>query len=184
MSFIRTELDCVLIYEPKVFPDGRGYFFESYNQNNFLELGLNYNFVQDNQSKSSYGVLRGLHYQLEPYAQTKLVRVISGKIWDVIVDIRKNSPTYKKWIGMELSEDNFRQVVIPKGFAHGFIVLSDEAVISYKCDNFYNKQSEGGVRFDDPELHIDWKLPSKDILLSDKDMKNPFLKDAKNNFLI
>ncbi len=184
MSFIRTELDGVLIYEPKVFPDGRGYFFESYNQNNFLELGLNYNFVQDNQSKSSYGVLRGLHYQLEPYAQTKLVRVISGKIWDVIVDIRKNSPTYKKWIGMELSEDNFRQVVIPKGFAHGFIVLSDEAVISYKCDNFYNKQSEGGVRFDDPELHIDWKLPSKDILLSDKDMKNPFLKDAKNNFLI
>ncbi|HOW16697.1 MAG TPA: dTDP-4-dehydrorhamnose 3,5-epimerase, partial [bacterium] len=167
MSFIRTELDGVLIYEPKVFPDGRGYFFESYNQNNFLELGLNYNFVQDNQSKSSYGVLRGLHYQLEPYAQTKLVRVISGKIWDVIVDIRKNSPTYKKWIGMELSEDNFRQVVIPKGFAHGFIVLSDEAVISYKCDNFYNKQSEGGVRFDDPELHIDWKLPSKDILLSD-----------------
>ena len=182
MGFTKTELDGVLIYEPKVFPDDRGYFFESYNDNVFIEAGLKYSFVQDNQSKSCYGALRGLHYQLEPHAQTKLVRVLKGEIWDVVVDIRQKSPTYKKWIGVQLNEDNFKQLLIPRGFAHGFVVLTDDTIISYKCDSFYNKQSEGGIRFDDPEIHIDWKIPSKDILLSDKDLKNPFLKDARNNF--
>ncbi len=182
MGFTRTELDGVLIYEPKVFPDDRGYFFESYNYNVFIEAGLKYDFVQDNQSKSCYGVLRGLHYQLNPHSQTKLVRVIKGKIWDVVVDIRKKSPTYKKWRGVEISEDNFKQILIPRGFAHGFVVLTDDTIISYKCDNFYNKQSECGIRFDDPEINIDWKIPAKDILLSDKDLKNTFLKDSRNNF--
>ena len=175
MGFIKTELEGVLIYEPKVFSDDRGYFFESYNSNVFLEAGLKYDFVQDNQSKSCYGVLRGLHYQLDPHAQTKLVRVLSGKIWEVVVDISKSSSTYKKWIGVELSGDNFRQVLIPRGFAHGFVALMDDTIVSYKCDNFYNKASEGGIRFDDPTLNIDWKIPSKDILLSDKDAKNNLL---------
>jgi len=182
MGFIKTGLDGVLIYEPKVFPDDRGYFFESYNQKSFLDNGLNYTFVQDNQSLSCYGVLRGLHYQMEPYAQTKLVRVLRGKIWDVAVDIRKKSPTYKKWVGVELTADNFKQILIPKGFAHGLVILEDNTIISYKCDGFYNKESEGGIRFDDPELNIDWKISDKDIVLSDKDLKNPFLKEARNNF--
>jgi dTDP-4-dehydrorhamnose 3,5-epimerase len=182
MGFVKTELDGVLIYEPKVFSDDRGYFLETYNQNIFKEAGLNYEFVQDNQSKSCYGVLRGLHYQLDPHAQTKLIRVLKGKIWDVAVDIRTKSPTYKRWVGIELSEDNFKQLLVPRGFAHGFVVLANDTVISYKCDNFYNKGAEGGIRFDDPELKIDWRIPAKDVLLSDKDLKNPFLKDARNNF--
>jgi dTDP-4-dehydrorhamnose 3,5-epimerase len=182
MSFIKTELEGVLVFEPKVFPDDRGYFFESYNKKVFEEAGLNYDFVQDNQSRSTYGVLRGLHYQLEPHAQTKLVRVLEGRILDIAVDIRKNSKTYAKWISLELSDDNFKQLLVPKGFAHGFVVLSDIAVVSYKCDTFYNKDSEAGIRFDDPELNIDWKIPHKDIKVSEKDLKNPLLKDAKNNF--
>ena len=182
MSFIKTELEGVLVFEPRVFPDDWGHFFESYNKNTFIEAGLKYDFVQDNQSKSSYGVLRGLHYQLEPHAQTKLVRVLQGKILDVVVDIRRESNTYGKWIATELSGDEFKQLLVPKGFAHGFVVLSDIAVVSYKCDSFYNKEAEGGIRFDDPELKIDWKVPHKDINISEKDRVLPFFKDAKNNF--
>jgi len=180
MGFIKTELDGVLIFEPKVHKDDRGYFFESYSKRLFAEHDLHYDFVQDNQSKSSYGVLRGLHYQLGPHAQTKLVRVLQGKIWDVVVDVRRNSSKYKKWIGIELTEGDFKQILIPKGFAHGFVVLSDEAIIAYKCDTFYDKSSEGGIRFDDPELNIDWKIPHRDIIVSDKDLKNPYLKDARD----
>jgi dTDP-4-dehydrorhamnose 3,5-epimerase len=179
MGFVKTELEGVLVFEPKVFPDDRGYFFESYNKKVFEEAGLNYDFVQDNQSRSTYGVLRGLHYQLEPHAQTKLVRVLEGRILDIAVDIRKDSKTYTKWIGVELSHENFKQLLVPKGFAHGFVVLSDIAVVSYKCDAFYNKDAEGGIRFDDHELKIDWKIPHKDIKVSEKDLKNPLLKDAK-----
>ncbi|MCX6111824.1 MAG: dTDP-4-dehydrorhamnose 3,5-epimerase [Proteobacteria bacterium] len=181
MGFIKTGLDGVLIFEPKVHKDPRGYFFESYSQKLFAEHDLHYNFVQDNQSKSKYGVLRGLHYQLGPHAQTKLVRVLKGKIWDVIVDVRRNSSKYKKWIAFELTDEDFKQVLIPKGFAHGFIVLSEEAIVSYKCDTFYDKSSEGGIKFDDPELNIDWKIPHKDIIISDKDLKNPYLKDARDS---
>ena len=181
MSFIKTELEGVLIFEPKVFKDERGYFFESYNQRLFAEHGLNYDFVQDNQSKSSYGVLRGLHYQLGPHAQTKLIRVLKGKILDVVVDVRINSPKYKKWVAIELRDEDFKQILIPKGYAHGLVVLSDEAIVSYKCDTFYNKESEGGIRFDDPDLNIDWKIPHKDLIVSEKDLKNTYLKDARDS---
>ena len=180
MGFIKTELDGVLIFEPKVHKDDRGYFFESYNKRLFAEHDLHYDFVQDNQSKSSYGVLRGLHYQLGPHAQTKLVRVLKGEILDVVVDVRRNSLKYKKWISIRLTDGDFKQILIPKGFAHGFVVLSEEAIIAYKCDTFYDKSSEGGIRFNDPELNIDWKISHKDIIVSDKDLKNPYLKDARD----
>jgi dTDP-4-dehydrorhamnose 3,5-epimerase len=182
MGFVPTELDGVLIYEPKVFKDDRGYFFESYNQKTFDESGLKFNFVQDNQSVSTCGVLRGLHYQLAPHAQTKLLRVIDGSILDVVVDIRKGSRTYKRWLSLELSGENNKQVFMPKGFAHGFIVLSKEAVVAYKCDSFYNKESEAGIRFNDPELNINWGMDTKDIIVSEKDSKLPFFKEAINNF--
>jgi len=182
MKAIETYLKDLYIIEPDVFFDSRGYFFESYNQKKFFELNLNYKFIQDNQSKSSYGVIRGLHYQLEPYAQTKLVRVIVGKIFDVAVDIRKNSPTYGKWFGVELSDENNLQLLIPKGFAHGFSVLSDYAIVLYKCDEFYNKESERGIIFNDPELNIDWKIPQDKIIVSLKDSQLPFFQDAEINF--
>ena len=140
MEVLQTELKDVLIIKPKIYEDNRGYFFESYNETTFLEHGINYKFVQDNQSKSGFGVLRGLHYQLAPFAQTKLIRVLKGKVFDVAVDIRKGSPTYKKWIGVEISEENKLQVLIPRGFAHGFVVLSDTAEFLYKCDNYYNRE--------------------------------------------
>ncbi|MEI6079108.1 MAG: dTDP-4-dehydrorhamnose 3,5-epimerase [bacterium] len=182
MSFVTTELEGVFIYSPTVFKDERGYFFESYNQKVFEHGGFNFNFVQDNQSRSKHGVLRGLHYQLNPNAQTKMVRVLNGSILDVVVDIRPNSKTYKKWISIELSSNNFKQILIPKGFAHGFIVVSDEADVIYKCEGFYDKSSEAGIRFDDPELNIDWGMDKKDIIVSDKDAKLPFFKAAANNF--
>lgn len=176
MSFTNTKILDLKVFEPRVFKDDRGYFFESYNENLFLENNINIKFVQDNQSKSSYGVLRGLHFQVEPYAQTKLVRVLEGKILDVAVDIRESSKTYGNWFSIELSSDNFKQLLIPKGFAHGFVVLSQTAIVSYKCDNFYMPDFEGGIRYDDPFLNIDWKIDKSQVILSSKDLEYSFLK--------
>ena len=174
-----TKLKDCFILEPKVFQDGRGYFFESFNQNTFNKLtGKSVSFIQDNESFSSKGVLRGLHYQLGEYAQAKLVRVIKGKVLDVAVDVRKDSPTFGEYISLELSEDNKQQLFIPRGFAHGFIVLSDTAIFSYKCDNFYNKESEGGIIYNDASLKIDWKLNGNEFIISEKDLQLPTLKEA------
>ena len=178
MEVIKTEIEGVVIIEPRIFKDERGYFYESFSQREFEEKVCRTVFVQDNQSKSSYGVLRGLHFQKPPYAQSKLVRCIKGTVLDVAVDIRKGSPTFGKYVAVELSEDNHRQFFIPRGFAHGFAVLSDEAVFQYKCDNFYNKESEGAVAWDDPELCIDWKVPADKVLLSEKDKQNKCIADA------
>lgn len=167
-----------MLIEPKVFKDERGYFFENFSQRIFEEWVGKISFVQDNESKSSYGVVRGLHYQLPPYTQSKLVRVVKGCIWDVAVDLRKGSVTFGQHVAVELSEDNKKQFFIPKGFAHGFAVLSQEAIVQYKCDNYYMAQSEGGVRFDDPELGIDWRIPREKMILSDKDMKREGLREA------
>ena len=176
MTAIETKLKGCLIIEPKVLEDHRGYFFESFNQNRFNELiGKNIDFVQDNESFSSKGVLRGLHFQAGEYAQAKLVRVVKGSVLDVVVDIRKDSPTFSKHFSIELSEKNKTQLFIPRGFAHGFIVLSDTAVFAYKCDNFYNKASEQGLRYDDPSLGIDWKFPQHEFIVSDKDLVLPTL---------
>ena len=180
MKVIKTNIDGVLIIEPTVFGDSRGYFFESYNKQRFNEATeLDIDFVQDNQSKSCYGVLRGLHFQKPPYAQSKLVRCVRGKVLDVAVDIRKSSPTFGKYVAVELTEDNHRQLFIPHGFAHGFVVLSEEAIFQYKCDNFYHKESEGAIAWNDPEINIDWTIPFDDVILSDKDKVNPSLKDAE-----
>ena len=180
MKVIKTNIDGVLIIEPTVFGDSRGYFFESYNKQRFNEAtGLDIDFVQDNQSKSCYGVLRGLHFQKPPYAQSNLVRCVRGRVLDVAVDIRKSSPTFGKYIAVELTEDNHRQLFIPHGFAHGFVVLSEEAIFQYKCDNFYHKESEGAIAWNDPEINIDWSIPFDDVILSDKDKVNPLLKDAE-----
>lgn len=178
MNFIKTELNGVYIIEPKLFGDNRGYFFESFRQDEFDKNVSKISFVQDNESKSSYGVLRGLHYQKPPYTQSKLIRVVKGKVLDVAVDVRKYSSTFGKHISVELSEDNHRQLFIPRGFAHGFVVLSPEAVFQYKCDNYYAPQSEGAIIWNDPALAIDWKLPAKDIILSEKDKKHPLFKDT------
>ena len=178
MEVIKTDIEGVVIIEPRIFRDERGYFYESFSQREFEEKVCRTVFVQDNQSKSSYGVLRGLHFQKPPYAQSKLVRCIKGTVLDVAVDIRKGSPTFGKYVAVELSEDNHRQFFIPRGFAHGFAVLSDEAVFQYKCDNFYNKESEGAVAWDDPELCIDWKVPADKVLLSEKDKQNKCIADA------
>ena len=176
MTATETKLRGCFIIEPKVFKDPRGYFFESFNQNKFNELiGKTIDFVQDNESFSSKGVLRGLHFQTGAYAQAKLVRVIEGAVLDVVVDIRKESPTFSEHFSIELSEDNKRQLFVPKGFAHGFIVLSDTAIFSYKCDNFYDKASEQGLRYDDPSLGIDWKLPANEFIVSEKDLVLPTL---------
>lgn len=183
MKIIETPIKDLLIIEPKLFGDDRGYFFEAFNQKIFEQNGLYYNFVQDNESKSKFGVLRGLHYQLSPYAQTKLVRVILGKVYDVAVDIRKDSPTFGKWFGVELSNENKRQFLIPKGFAHGFVVLSETAVFQYKCDEYYQPEFERGIIFNDPTINIDWKLSEKDILLSNKDREQPLLLNCVNNFI-
>ena len=174
-----TNLEGCFIIKPKVIQDKRGYFLESFNQAVFKEgLNRDINFVQDNESYSSKGVLRGLHYQKGDYAQAKLVRVIKGKILDVVVDLRADSPTFSKHISIELSEDNKTQLFIPRGFAHGFIVLSDTAIFSYKCDNFYNKASEGGVIYNDKDLNIDWKLDEKEFIVSGKDLELPTLKQV------
>lgn len=183
MNVIETTIKGLLIIEPAVFEDNRGYFFESYNEKVFKERDINSNFVQDNQSKSTYGVLRGLHYQLEPFSQAKLVRVLRGAVLDIAVDIRQNSPTYKQWEAVELSAENKRQMYIPRGFAHGFLVLSDTAEFFYKCDNFYSKAHEAGIRYDDPELNIDWLISSEKILLSEKDNQLPVFHEAQNNFI-
>lgn len=179
MNIIKTEIDGVVIIEPRLFKDDRGYFFESYSEKDFNAQVREIKFVQDNESKSSYGVLRGLHFQKPPYAQSKLVRVIKGAVLDVAVDIRKGSPTFGKHVAVELTEDNHRQFFIPRGFAHGFSVLTPEVIFQYKCDNFYAPQSEGALAWDDPDLGIDWRIPSDKIILSEKDKRHPRLKDAE-----
>ena len=182
MNVIKTELEGVVIIEPRVYADSRGYFFESFSQKEFEEKVCNTTFVQDNESKSSYGVLRGLHFQKMPYTQSKLVRVVKGKVLDIAVDIRKGSPTFGKSVAAELSEENKLQFFVPRGFAHGFIVLSEEAIFQYKCDNYYAPQSEGGILWNDPSLDIDWILNEKEIILSEKDKINPLLKDSNYLF--
>ncbi|MCX7769952.1 MAG: dTDP-4-dehydrorhamnose 3,5-epimerase [Proteobacteria bacterium] len=180
-TFERLAIPEIILIKPKVFLDQRGYFLETYKYSEFLEFGIKERFLQDNHSKSVRGVLRGLHFQRNPKAQGKLIRCTKGKIWDVGVDIRKGSPTYGKWVGIELSEDNFYMLYIPVGFAHGFCVLSDEAEVQYKCTEEYCAELDAGIRWDDPEINIYW--PIKDPILSDKDAKLPFLRDAKNNFI-
>ncbi|HRZ97950.1 MAG TPA: dTDP-4-dehydrorhamnose 3,5-epimerase [Paludibacter sp.] len=182
MEIIKTPISDLLIIKPRVFADSRGFFYESYNEKNYREAGIDIRFCQDNQSKSGYGVIRGLHYQLHPHSQSKLVSVISGSVWDVAVDLRKNSPTYGQWYGVELTGDNFMQFLIPQGFAHGFSVLSESAVFSYKCDDFYNPALERGIMFDDPDLGIDWKIPAGEAIISEKDKKHPLFKEADKNF--
>lgn len=177
MNVISTNIDGVVIIEPRVFEDARGYFFESFSQREFNEKVKPVDFVQDNESKSTFGVIRGLHFQKPPYAQSKLVRCVRGAVLDVAVDIRKESPTYGQHVAVELTEDNHRQIFIPKGFAHGFAVLSDIAVFQYKCDEFYHPESEGGISLLDSELGIDWKIPTDKAILSSKDTKHPLFKD-------
>ncbi len=182
MDIIKTALEGVVIIEPRIFADARGYFFESFSQREFEEKVRPIRFVQDNESKSSYGVLRGLHFQKPPFAQSKLVRVIKGAVLDVAVDIRKGSPTYGRHVAVELTAENHRQLFIPRGFAHGFAVLSEEAIFQYKCDNFYAPQSEGAVAWDDPALAIDWHLPAEAVLLSDKDRQHQPLAEIESPF--
>ena len=176
MKLIKTKLEEVKIICPDVMKDDRGHFFESYNCNNYKEFIGNITFVQDNESESTYGVLRGLHYQKQPHGQSKLVRVVKGKIQDVVVDIRPESQTYKKYLSIELSDENKYQLFIPNGFAHGFLILSDEAIISYKVDNYYNMKADSGYRYDDPSFNIKWCINKNEIILSDKDKNLPFLK--------
>lgn len=176
MIIKETGIEGLYVIEPKVYQDPRGYFYESYHKEELAQHGIVYDFIQDNQSKSSFGVIRGLHYQAGPYAQTKLVRVTAGAIFDVAVDIRPGSPTYGKWFGLEISADNFKQLLIPGGFAHGLSVLSDQATVLYKCDQYYHPESESGIRFDDPDLKIDWKIDPEKAIISDKDNKLPYFK--------
>ena len=182
MNVISTNIDGVVIIEPRVFEDARGYFFESFSQREFNEKVKPVDFVQDNESKSTFGVIRGLHFQRPPYAQSKLVRCVRGAVLDVAVDIRKESPTYGQHVAVELTEDNHRQIFIPKGFAHGFEVLSDIAVFQYKCDEFYHPESEGGISLLDSELGIDWKISTDKAILSPKDTKHPLFKDFVSPF--
>ena len=177
MNIVKTEIPGVLILEPKVFGDARGYFFESWNQPVFEAAGITNQWMQDNESKSCFGVLRGLHYQAAPYTQAKIVRAVVGSVLDVVVDIRKGSPTYGKHVAVELTAENKCMLYIPRGFAHGFAVLSDEAVFVYKCDNVYMQSSERGIMFNDPDLAIDWHLKPEQILLSEKDKKHPAFAD-------
>lgn len=178
MNVIKTAIDGVFILEPRLFEDARGYFFESFNQREFEEKVAPVVFVQDNESKSSYGVVRGLHYQKPPYTQSKLVRVVKGAVLDVAVDVRKGSPTFGQHVAVELTGENHRQFFIPRGFLHGFSVLSEEVVFQYKCDNFYAPASEGAVVWDDPDLGIDWRIPAEQVILSEKDRHHPRLKDV------
>ena len=182
MNVINTDIQGVVIVEPKVFGDHRGYFFESFSEKDFAEAVGEVKFVQDNESKSCHGVLRGLHFQKPPHAQAKLVRVVKGRVLDVAVDLRKGSPTFGKHVAVELTEENHRQLFIPRGFAHGFAVLSDEAVFQYKCDNYYAPQSEGSVLWNDPDIGIEWGIPSEDVMLSEKDRNAPLLKDLGDVF--
>jgi dTDP-4-dehydrorhamnose 3,5-epimerase len=178
MQIIPTTIKEVILFEPKIFKDHRGYFYESYNSESLAQIGINSTFVQDNQSKSTKGVLRGLHFQTGEAAQAKLVRVLEGEVLDVAVDIRKNSPTFGKYVSAILSAENNRQMFVPRGFAHGFVVLSETATFFYKCDNFYCKELEGGIIYNDPEISIDWQIKTDEIILSEKDLILPELKDA------
>ena len=180
--FNKTEIEGVYIIEPKVFGDNRGYFMETYNEQEFKDNGLDYNFVQDNQSKSKKGVLRGLHFQ-KTHPQAKLVRVLEGEVFDVAVDLRKGSKTYGKWVGVILSEENKKQFMIPRGFAHGFVVLSETAVFAYKCDDFYHPEDEGGIMWNDPDINIEWPYKGE-LLLSEKDKVHPLLKDCRVEFIL
>lgn len=184
MDVIRTEIDGVVIIEPKIFGDARGYFFESFSQREFEEKVRKINFVQDNESMSSYGVMRGLHFQRPPFTQSKLVRCVKGAVLDVAVDIRKGSPTYGQHVAVELTENNHRQFFVPRGFAHGFAVLSETAIFQYKCDNFYAPQADGGISIKDESFGIDWKIPTDKALLSEKDTLHECLKDFDSPFSI
>ncbi|MFR9668115.1 MAG: dTDP-4-dehydrorhamnose 3,5-epimerase [Rikenellaceae bacterium] len=182
MEVIKTDIEGVVIIEPRVFGDERGYFYESFSDREFTEKVCKTTFIQDNQSFSTFGVLRGLHFQKAPHAQSKLVRVVKGKVVDVAVDIRKGSPTYGKHVAVELSEENHRQLFIPRGFAHGFVVLSEEVIFQYKCDNFYSKESEGSLLWNDADLGIDWGIAESEAILSDKDKESCALKDFVSPF--
>ena len=182
MEIIKTPIADLFIIKPRVFEDSRGFFCETYNENNFKKADIDKHFCQDNQSKSTYGVIRGLHYQLNPNSQSKLVSVVQGTVWDVAVDLRNGSATFGKWYGVELSEENHLQFFIPQGFAHGFSVLTETAVFTYKCDNFYSPTHERGLAYNDSALAIDWKIPADKAVISDKDNKHPLLKDAELNF--
>ena len=184
MNVIKTKIDGLFIIEPRIFEDSRGYFFESFSQREFEEKIGPIHFVQDNESKSSYGVMRGLHFQRPPFTQSKLVRCVKGSVLDVAVDIRKGSPTYGQHVAVELTEDNHLAMFIPKGFAHGFAVLSETAVFQYKCDEFYHPESEGGISILDDTLNIDWRIPTDQAVLSDKDTKHPLLKDFDSPFIL
>lgn len=183
MPFTETNFPGLLIFEPRVFNDDRGYFFEGYNENTFLAGGVNMKFVQDNQARSTYGVIRGLHYQLNPTAQTKLVRALAGAILDVVVDLRKGSPMYGKVFSIELSGENKKQLFVPKGFAHGYSVLTETAEVMYKCDAFYSKETEGGLLYNDPALAIDWRIPADKALVADKDLVLPGIDNCVTNFI-
>ncbi|MBQ0153489.1 MAG: dTDP-4-dehydrorhamnose 3,5-epimerase [Bacteroidales bacterium] len=182
MEIITTPIEGLLIIEPKVFHDARGYFVETYNEQRYREAGIDVQFVQDNQSCSSFGVVRGLHFQRPPYTQAKLVCCTQGRVLDVAVDLRKGSKTYGQWFSVELTEENHRQFFIPRGFAHGFSVLSEKAVFTYKCDNLYHPEADGGLLLSDPALNIDWQVPTEQRIISDKDTKHPLLKDLDNPF--
>lgn len=182
MEVIKTAIEGLVIIEPRIFKDARGYFFESFLQKEFNEKVMPINFVQDNESMSSYGVMRGLHYQKMPYTQSKLVRCVKGAVLDVAVDIRKGSPTFGQHVAVELTEENHRQFFVPRGFAHGFAVLSDTAIMEYKCDNFYAPQADAGIQLLDEELGIDWRIPTAEALLSEKDLKHPCLRDTVLDF--
>ncbi len=182
MEVIKTNIEGVVIIEPRIFRDARGYFFESFSQREFDAKVRPIRFVQDNESMSSYGVMRGLHFQRPPYTQSKLVRCVRGRVLDVAVDIRKGSPTYGQHVVVELSEENHRQFFVPRGFAHGFAVLSQTAIFQYKCDNFYAPQADGGISIKDDSLGIDWRIPVSEALLSDKDTKHPLLRDFDSPF--
>lgn len=182
MEIITTPIEGLLIIEPKVFHDARGYFVETYNEQRYREAGIDAQFVQDNQSCSSFGVVRGLHFQRPPYTQAKLVCCTQGRVLDVAVDLRKDSKTFGQWFSVELTEENHRQFFIPRGFAHGFSVLSEKAVFTYKCDNLYHPEADGGLLLSDPALNIDWQVPTEQRIISDKDTKHPLLKDLDNPF--
>ena len=182
MNVIKTPIEGLLIIEPRVFHDARGYFVETYNEQRYREAGVDATFVQDNQSCSTYGVVRGLHFQKPPYTQAKLVSCTKGRVLDVAVDLRKESPTYGKWFSVELSEENHRQFYIPRGFAHGFSVLSEQAVFTYKCDNLYHPEAEGGLLLSDPDVAIDWQVPEDKRVISEKDTKHPLFKDLISPF--
>ena len=184
MNIIETGLPGLVVIEPRVFEDDRGYFFESYQQQRYIDAGIKQSFIQDNESKSIKGVVRGLHYQLGEFAQAKLVRAVQGSVFDVAVDLRTESPTFMKWFGIELSENNKKQLFIPRGFAHGFSVLSETAIFTYKCDNIYNKEAERSINPFDPKLAIDWKIRRPDAIVSEKDEKAPMFDEAEMNFKI